>query len=124
MSTPPSIQPSDREFLVFCLCAAWCGTCRDYRTVFDALQTRFPAAGFVWVDVEDDADWIGDLDVDNFPTLVVQHHEAVLFQGVLMPQSGIVERLLESLFAGPPKPLVADEAWNLREALRSRPGAD
>jgi thiol-disulfide isomerase/thioredoxin len=81
------------EFLVFCLCAAWCGTCRDYRTVFEALPGRFPQAGFHWIDVEDDADWIGDLDVENFPTLVVQRDEDVLFQGVLMPQPGIVEPL-------------------------------
>lgn len=110
------------EFLVFCLCAAWCGTCRDYRAVFDALPARFPQAHFHWIDVEDDADWIGDLDVDNFPTLVVQRGEDVLFQGVLMPQAGIVERLLASLFASPPAPLVGEEGWNLQAALRGRSG--
>jgi len=112
-----SLEP---EFLVACLCAAWCGTCRDYRSVFEALPARFPQARFLWVDVEDDADWIGDIDVENFPTLVVQHHEAVLFQGVLTPQPRVVERLLETLFATPPNPLPAAEAWNLREALRER----
>lgn len=110
------------EFLVFCLCAAWCGTCRDYRAVFEALPGRFPQAGFHWIDVEDDADWIGDLDVENFPTLVVQRNEDVLFQGVLMPQPGIIERLLESLFTSPPKPLAGEAGWNLREALRHREG--
>lgn len=119
-----ALRPENREFLVCCLCADWCGTCRDYRAVFDALEARFPAAGFVWIDVEDDADWAGDLDVDNFPTLVVQRHEEVLFQGVLMPQPGVVERLLESLFESPPKPVPAGEAWNLREALRHRPASD
>jgi thioredoxin len=105
---------------VACLCAAWCGTCREYRAVFDALPARFPQAQFLWVDVEDDADWLGDLDVDNFPTLVVQHHETLLFRGVLTPQPAVVERLLESLFASPPAPLPADEAWNLRAALARR----
>ena len=32
------------EFLVACLCAAWCGTCRDYRAGFEALAARFPEA--------------------------------------------------------------------------------
>lgn len=113
-------DPASAEFLVACLCAGWCGTCRDYRAVFDALQTRFPEAALVWVDIENDADWIGDIDVENFPTIVVQRHEDVLFQGVLMPQPGVIERLLEALFSSPPAPLAAGEEWNLRAALRSR----
>lgn len=114
-------DPESAEFLVACLCAAWCGTCRDYRAVFDALPARFPQARFVWVDVEDDAHWIGDIDVDNFPTLVVQRHDDILFQGVLMPQPGVVERLLEALFSAPPAPIAAGEEWNLRAALARRP---
>ena len=116
-----SPTPGPDEFLVACLCADWCGTCRDYRAVFDALPVRFPQAQFVWIDVEDDADWSGDLDVDDFPTVVVQRREDVLFRGVLLPQPGIVERLLESLFSAPPTPLAAGAEWNIRAALRGRP---
>lgn len=89
---------SRQEFLVFCLCAAWCGTCRDYRSVFDELAARFPLAGFHWVDVEDDP-IAADLDVDDFPTLLVQRWEQVLFFGPMLPQPGIARRTLESLFA-------------------------
>jgi thioredoxin len=123
MADLPS-RPGPAEFLVACLCAAWCGTCRDYRGIFEALQGRFPQAEFLWVDVEDDADWIGDLDVDNFPTLVVQRQEDVLFCGTVLPQAGIVERLLASLFGAPPAPLAVGEEWNLRAALAHRPAAD
>lgn len=118
------MSPEAPAFLVACLCAAWCGTCRDYRPVFDALPARFPQARFLWIDVEDDADWLGDLDVENFPTLVVQHGEGVLFCGVLLPQPGIVERLLESLLGDPPAPIAVGEEWNLHAALSRRPAAD
>ncbi|MDY0011577.1 MAG: thioredoxin family protein [Rhodocyclaceae bacterium] len=91
-----------QEFLVFCLCAAWCGTCRDYRAVFDDLATQFPHAGFHWVDVEEE-ERVADLDVDNFPTLLVQREELVLFFGPLLPQPGIARRTLESLFAQTPE---------------------
>ena len=51
------------EFLVACLCAAWCGTCRDYRAGFEALAARFPEARFLWLDVEDDgADGLPDVE--------------------------------------------------------------
>ncbi|MEO7116218.1 MAG: thioredoxin domain-containing protein, partial [Caldimonas sp.] len=57
--------------LVACLCAGWCGSCRDYRATFDALAGQFAGgAVFAWIDIEDDADALGDLDIDNFPTLL------------------------------------------------------
>ncbi|MBL8439068.1 MAG: thioredoxin family protein [Zoogloeaceae bacterium] len=116
MANPP------RPFLVACLCAAWCGTCRDYRQIFDALAARSPQADFVWVDVEDDADWLGDLDVENFPTLVIQRDEDILFHGVVLPQPGIIERLVSSHLDTPGAPQAAGPEWNIRAALREHHG--
>src|SRR5659263_77846 len=42
--------------LVVCLCAQWCGVCRDYRQRFTQVQAQFPAVRFLWIDVEDEAD--------------------------------------------------------------------
>ena len=41
--------------LVACLCADWCGVCRDYRARFEQMQARFPDTQFLWIDVEDEA---------------------------------------------------------------------
>lgn len=87
------------EFLVSCLCANWCGTCREYRDGFDALRQRFPAVGFVWVDIEDQPELVEDLDVENFPTLVIQREMMVLFCGPMLPQHYLLERLLETFMA-------------------------
>jgi len=87
------------ELLVVCLCADWCGTCREYRPGFDALARDWPDAAFHWVDVEDDADWIGDFDVENFPTLLIQRGELVLFFGTMLPQHVFLQRTLETLAA-------------------------
>lgn len=97
-----SIHPSSTapaEFFVACLCAAWCDTCREYRAGFEALAAHFPEAEFRWVDIEDEADRLGDIDVENFPTLLIQRDERVLFLGVMLPQHGLLKRLLETLFA-------------------------
>lgn len=85
------------EFLVSCLCAAWCGTCREYRPAFEALARAHPEVGFAWVDVEDQPQVVDELDVENFPTLVIQRDERVLFCGPMLPQIGLLERLLASL---------------------------
>ncbi|ELX13791.1 thioredoxin domain-containing protein [Janthinobacterium sp. HH01] len=82
------------RWIVACLCAAWCGTCASYRATFDELASRHPDKFFVWIDIEDHADIVGDLDVDNFPTLLIQHHELVAFFGTMLPDAGLAHRLV------------------------------
>ncbi|MGH6893518.1 MAG: hypothetical protein ACREEP_14805, partial [Dongiaceae bacterium] len=52
---------------------------------------------FVWLDVEDDSALVGDLEIEDFPTLAVFRGDKPLFYGVTMPQEGIVARMLASL---------------------------
>jgi thioredoxin 1 len=82
---------------VICLCAAWCGACREYRAVFDALAARHPEMEFRWLDVEDEEDLVGDLDVETFPTLLVAEGSQPRFLGPLEPHGPVLERLLASL---------------------------
>ncbi|WP_426191159.1 thioredoxin family protein [Massilia sp. DWR3-1-1] len=84
---------------VACLCAGWCGTCGTYRATFEALAARHPALRFVWIDIEDQADIVGDLDIDNFPTLLIQHDDTVAFFGTVLPDAALAERLLAAQLA-------------------------
>lgn len=87
------------EFAVICLCAEWCGTCREYRAGFEALAGEFPEMRFRWVDIEDQADEMGDLDVENFPTLLIRRGGDVLFFGTMLPHHGVLKRMLETFAA-------------------------
>ena len=84
------------QWIVACLCAAWCGTCGSYRATFDALAARHPDKHFIWIDIEDQADVVGDLDVDNFPTLLIQRHDTVAFFGTVLPDAALAERLIQA----------------------------
>lgn len=90
---------ADTEFQVVCLCAEWCGTCRDYRAGFDSLASDYPQATFLWFDIEDRADEMGDLDVENFPTLLIRRRDHVLFFGTMLPHLGLLRRTLETFLA-------------------------
>ena len=57
---------------VACLCAEWCGTCREYRDAFDRLADKHPEICFAWIDIETHADRFDDLDVENFPTILIE----------------------------------------------------
>ncbi|CAM2139417.1 Thioredoxin [Pararobbsia alpina] len=81
--------------LVACLCAEWCGTCREYRVMFETLAQAHPEACFVWIDVETHAEIVDDFDVENFPTILIEDGASTRFFGTVLPQPRIVERMLE-----------------------------
>lgn len=93
-----------------CLCAGWCGTCRDYRPLFEALALAHTDVRFEWLDIEDEADVAGDLDVETFPTVLIGQGTTVRFLGPLLPQAPVLGRLLTSLQAAAPSSLGGDDA--------------
>jgi thioredoxin 1 len=94
-------MPGASRPLVACLCADWCGSCREYRATFDALAAEFEgAADFAWVDVEDDADALGDPDIENFPTLLIARGDRPLFFGTVLPHVQTLSRLVQSATEG------------------------
>ncbi|HCE07639.1 MAG TPA: thioredoxin [Oxalobacteraceae bacterium] len=111
----------DDTWTVACLCAAWCDTCLAYRATFDALAARHPLQHFVWIDIEDQADLVGDFDVENFPTLLIQRRDRVAFFGVVLPELRIADRLLTAQFEKNDAELAAAAAnsavLNLRQRL-------
>ena len=107
---------------VVCLCADWCGTCRDYRALFDALARAHPGVRFVWVDIEDEADVAGDLDVETFPTLLVADGQTARFLGPLLPQAAVLSRLIDSLQADPYSGRADPQAQAVFERVRAAHG--
>ncbi|MGA0569392.1 thioredoxin family protein [Variovorax sp. VNK109] len=112
-ATPPA-----RRLLV-CLCAEWCGTCREYRPLFDEVAARHAGLHVLWVDIEDEADLVGDVEVETFPTLLIADvadasaTPRVRFFGPLTPHAQTLARLVESLDAG-----TASEAAGISQDVR------
>ncbi len=100
---PACAQPSRDSFLVVCLCAEWCGTCREYRDGFEKLTDQFEGVRFLWLDIEDQADSLGNLDVENFPTILVRRGDWILFFGTLPPQISHLRRLVETFVEQTPE---------------------
>jgi thioredoxin reductase (NADPH) len=106
--------------LVVGLCAAWCGTCREFAPVFERLATKHQDATFLWLDVEDDSELAGDLDVENFPTLAIFREGRPVYFGISLPQEGIVGRLLEAMASAEyPRSLADPELAKFYERIRT-----
>lgn len=87
---------------VACLCADWCGTCRDYREDFERTARAVPGTDVqaVWIDIEDEADLVGAVDVENFPTLLIARGTEVLFFGTVTPHLSTLARLVQAALEG------------------------
>jgi thioredoxin 1 len=107
---------------IACLCAAWCRTCESYREVFEAACAELPQDGLHvrWIDIEDEADLIGDLDIETFPTLLIADAEHVRFAGPLTPQPETLKRVLRAHLADATPARVAPEVIELAGRLRTR----
>jgi len=84
-----------REFAVVCFCAEWCGTCREYKEKFQGLEQYFSDMDFFWIDIESSASWLTNFDPEDFPTILIQRNEYVLFYGPMLPHEQLLHRLLD-----------------------------
>lgn len=96
--------------LVVALCAAWCGTCRGFRPVFERLAATRSDSLFLWLDVEEDVALAGDIDIDAFPSLAVFRSGLPVFFGVAEPHEPHLLRLFAAISEGLPVPCPVPEA--------------
>lgn len=83
--------------LIACLCAHWCHVCNDYRESFEAAAAAWPQHAFRWIDIEDEAELVGNVDVENFPTLLIRGDAGeVRFFGTSLPSQAELHRLVRA----------------------------
>lgn len=102
---------------VICLCAEWCGVCREWRDAFMQAAAAHPELRFAWVDIEDEADAMGDVDIETFPTVLIAREGQPLFYGPVLPSGTQFTRLIASLQEHSGATAVAREAAPLLERL-------
>ena len=73
-----------------CLCAAWCRSCEAFAPLFAA-----ESPGGHWLDIEDEAALLGELDIETFPSLLLFDEGALYFYGALRPDAASLRRLLQ-----------------------------
>jgi thiol-disulfide isomerase/thioredoxin len=117
---PAPPETSAPSLLVACLCAQWCGTCTEYQPLFTQLQADFPGARFVWVDVEDEADLVDPIEVENFPTVLISQAGQPRFFGTVTPHLETLRRLIQSSSAADARPLQAPDVAALTQRLGAR----
>lgn len=70
--------PAQDDLWVICLCAQWCDICRRMQASLQQKHWLPPMVNWLWVDIEEHADLLGDLEVETFPTYLIGRHDEVL----------------------------------------------
>ncbi|MFZ6873054.1 thioredoxin family protein [Undibacterium sp. Di27W] len=116
---------ANKDWLIACLCAAWCDTCNFYRASFDDLANKHPDKCFAWIDIEDQAHLVDAVDIVNFPTILIQHRDQVIFLGTVLPDAAQLQRMILAMTAEAPNQQAKRSAlnqdapvdWNIRELI-------
>lgn len=109
---------------ILCLCAEWCGTCRDFRAEFDRVCATRTADRGRWVDIEShDALFVAlGVEIESLPTLIILDAEnEVRFAGPIRPSAEVALRLCRTADEGglraDPQDALASQAVAIARAL-------
>lgn len=83
------------DAIVVCFCAQWCRTCVEFYDAFEKLSQERKEL-FLWVDIEEDPELLDDLDVEDFPTILIQKNGSNIFYGTMLPHILHLKRMLEN----------------------------
>lgn len=70
---------TDNEIVIFDFWAEWCGPCKQFGPVFEAVSEKFPEIVFAKVNVEEEQELAGMFQVRSIPTLVFMREKIVVF---------------------------------------------
>lgn len=80
---------------VYLLCADWCGTCCAIKPEW--VDIALPGFAFHWIDIEDQADAMQDIEITDFPTVVVADAQGQIhFAGTVEPRTAQLQKLLRA----------------------------
>ena len=99
--------------------AFWLRFNLDIPPEFDALAVQHPGIRFQWVDVEDESDVVGDLDIETFPTLLIANEAGARFFSPLAPHIAVLDRLIGSQ-REQPGPLLGADVQTLWHAIQDK----
>lgn len=72
--------------------APWCGPCKRFGPIFEAVSEKFPDVIFAKVNTDDEAELAGSFDIKSIPNLTIVKEGDIIFEqpGVL-PEEALME---------------------------------
>lgn len=83
---------TDNEIVIFDFWAEWCGPCKQFSPIYEAVSEKHQDIVFAKVNVEEEQELAGMFQVRSIPTLVFMREKVVVFSNPgLLPESNLEE---------------------------------
>ena len=89
---------TDKNLAVLDFWASWCGPCKAFSPIFEAVSERYPTGVFGQINIEEQPELAKDFNIHAVPTIMILRQNVVVFaESSVLPFSSLCELIDKAL---------------------------